>query len=158
MDTSEIVESVGLGTAQPYVKKFSVVALDDLGYEGWAMRVWCNAPRRYYQGVLEAPKTDEETEAWIARFFELVPEWNFPLVGGAEGEIIPRSADGLNQDLPSDLLAMLAIRVMQEGSSRRGLDPQNVERSSPTSPDDSLPTEEAKPEASPSPERSAVIV
>lgn len=156
METSQIAENVGLGTAKPYAKKFSVVQLDDLGYEGWAMRVWYNAPRRYFAQMLQVT-TPEDTERAIERILEVVPEWNF--IDGETGEGIPHTADGLNSDaLPMEVFQAVILRAREESQRWHGLDPQSAGKSSPTSPGASSPeaSPETAPTASPSPEPSAV--
>lgn len=153
MDTSEIVESVGIGRKPaPAPKKFTVISFDDLGYEGWEALAWYNAPSRYYTESLQVA---QDAELAIRRILELVPEWNFP---DENGETIPHTAEGLNSGaLPTEVLQEVFLRARKASQEYRGLDPQSAGSVSPSSPGSSSPTAEENPlQTSPSPEPSAV--
>jgi hypothetical protein len=146
METSEQAEQVGLGRKpQPAPKKYTTIAFDDMGYEGWEALVWYNAPTRYYAEMFDIRDNPEKA---INRILDVVVEWNFI---DEDGEPVPHDLDGLNSGaLPTEILQEMVLRARNAANEYRGLDPRIAGRSSPTSPGDSSPGGES-PTPTPSP-------
>jgi hypothetical protein len=82
------------------------IALDDIGYEGWTVKMRLNVRARVYDDLLS-----QERELFWAALSSVVLDWNLL---DEDGQPLPLPRDGLGpRDLPIDILNTLVLRYVE---------------------------------------------
>ena len=86
--------------------KSAIIALDDIGYDGWHVEMRLNIRARTYDDFLS-----QDRDLFWQAFSSIVLDWN---VHDEDGALLPLPRDGLGpRDLPIDILNTLVLRFVE---------------------------------------------
>lgn len=112
------------------IGRLGMVLGEDLGYEGWWVDVWVNAPNSLW---VEFDESSGDVVQRRTSILKLWPAWAMarPNLDGEDDEPLPRTPEGVG-DIPNDILQVMLTKGIQAVKESRGLGEATGSKSTPT--------------------------